>query len=156
MPRCGILTNAGIVLFGLLEGFLDGFVGGSAAGFLNFAGDSGTFGGDFLPERGTVKLEEALDLIFGVVLVVDGDELFGNLIDVKSFFVVGDDGVDECLTFIAARHGCEQLFAVLLGGQIDRFLNLVTGADKFEKRVNIGSFGRINGSWTSPKRIAQR
>jgi hypothetical protein len=83
-PRRGggqvsVLADAWILFLDFLQRILHGLGGSGAGGGLNFARDLWGFGGHSLAERRTVELQQFLDLLGGVVLVVDGDQLFRNL-----------------------------------------------------------------------------
>lgn len=138
------LGEAGIFRFHFLESFLGGFAGHIAALRLNFTGDFGHFGGDFLPEGRTVELQETLDFVVGEMSVVNGDELIAELIDVEFLLISRRECVDEVLAFFIVGHSGEEAFAKLVGRIVDGVLNLIASADEFHERADIGFLGGID------------
>src|SRR5580692_3532055 len=68
------LANFRILCLQCLQGFFCSLRAGRAAGCLDFATNFGHFCGDLLSHRRAVELQQSLDLVVGVVLVVNDDE----------------------------------------------------------------------------------
>src|SRR5215468_1579079 len=142
--RTRIFTGAGVFGPQILPGLACGFGAGGAGGKVDFAIDSGEFGGDFLTERRTVEFEQTFNLFIGEVLVVDSYQLFVHGIGVKFLLKFGQVIVGESLRAVGVGGAFHHLLAVLFCGGAGGVLNGVLCADQFEQSADIRFLGRIN------------
>src|SRR5207237_6176174 len=89
IPEPCRLTHLRILLLQFRQRIFGGFGARSAGGRLDFAADLGHLRGDFLPQGRAVKLQQPFDFVIREVLVINGYELSGSLVDVDFLLVAG-------------------------------------------------------------------
>src|SRR5216684_4028146 len=120
------------------------YPGARIARSLDFAPNLRHFRGDLLPQRGSVELQQALNLVFGEVLVVNSNNLFRHLIHVEFLLIAVGESTHERLAFVIVGNRHEQFFLVLLGGIADGILHLIPGPHQLHQRADIGILDGIN------------
>jgi len=127
-----------------LERFFCGLGPFGATRGLDFAPHLRHFRGDLLPQRGSVELQQAFNLVFGEVLVVNSNNLFRHLIHVEFLLIAVGESTHERLAFVIVGNRHEQFFLVLLGGIADGILHLIPGPHQLHQRADIGILDGIN------------
>jgi hypothetical protein len=139
---------SGIWVFGakVLPGQAGCLSAGGARSQLCFTGDFGHFRGYFLPQRRSIKFQQVFNFVFREVLVVDSDQLVGDVVRIEFLLEFREISVRQHLRAVVIRRCFQHFLAVLLSRRAGRILNRIARTNQFQQRMNLFFLDRIDRS----------